>query len=458
MVPPTRLETFLARKGIEFMPVPLMSASNFDAAISGSGEPREQAIQATLLIGFSGAVMAVHAYGASLDMEAINRLAGKRLQMLTGQQADRLFSECQSGFYPPIGAAYDIPVLVDERVLDLPRAVMTTGSADSLLVMDRTALHRALAGSRAGPITITSPANGSPGGRELTLDEVAVKLQRLYRLPPMPALALRILRLTSNPKATVRELSDLIEFDPSLTAQVMRYARSALFNYPGQIVNVQDAVTRVLGFDRVAHIALGIASVRAFDVPRKGMLGMDEFWRHSLYCAFLTQQIAPMCGADKGLAYLCGLLHNFGLLLIGHLFPEEFNQLNALREANPEQTMQALEQQVFGSGNGQELLSVGHGAIGGILHKLWQLPDAVVKTAGVHQQPDYHGEHEEYVLMVQLANELLKEKHIGDEFNPEDYAMPRERLGLTEANLETLREGVEAVSDDLDALARSLSA
>jgi HD-like signal output (HDOD) protein len=237
----------------------------------------------------------------------------------------------------------------------------------------------------------------------------------------------------------------------------MRYARSALFNYPGQIDSVQDAVARVLGFDRVAHIALGIASVRAFDVPRKGMLGMDEFWRHSLYCAFLCQQMAPRLHADKGLAYLCGLLHNFGLLLIGHLFPSEFERLNSLREANPDLSMQSLEQQVFGGDNGQELLAVGHGAIGGILHKLWQLPDAVVKSAGVHQRPDYHGEHEQYVLMVQLANGLLKENSIGDEFNPDNLAKLCQRLGLIESDLESFRAAVSAVAPDLDALARSLA-
>lgn len=458
MVSVTRLEAYLTRQGIEFGSLPLVHAQTFDAAVTSLGESRCEIIRATLLIGFSGVTMAVHRYDSALDLDAINRLAGKRLQLLTGQQADRLFSDCASGFYPPVGAAYEIPVLVDEQVLQMPRVFMTSGSADGLFVLERSALRAALSGSRSGPITLRGPGNGDQGRNAVTLEEVAAQLQKLYRLPPMPALALRILRLTSNPEATVRELSDLIEFDPSLTAQIMRYARSALFNYPGQIDNVQDAVTRVLGFDRVAHIALGIASVRAFDVPRKGMLGMDEFWRHSLYCAFLTQQIAPLCGADKGLAYLCGLLHNFGLLLIGHLFPEEFSQLNALREANPEHSMQSLEHQVFGTGNGQDMLTVGHGAIGGILHKLWQLPEAVVKAAGVHQQADYHGEHEVYVLMVQLANELLKEKAIGDEFNPQNCALPGQRLGLSDTNLDTLREAVEAVSDDLDALARSLSA
>jgi len=332
---------------------------------------------------------------------------------------------------------------------------MASGADNALLELDRTSLARALSGATSGHVVIRGQNNGERDA--LTLEEVADQLQKLYRLPPMPALALRILRLTTNTEASAKELADLIEFDPSMTAQIMRYAGSALFNYPGQINSVQEAVTRVLGFDRVAHIALGIASVRAFEIPRKGMLGMDEFWRHSLYCAFLSQRLASRCGEDKGLAYLCGLLHNFGLLLIGHLFPSEFDELNQLRESNPEASMQSLEQQVFGAGDRQQLLAVGHGAIGGILHRLWELPDPVVKAAGMHQHPDYHGEHEQYVLMVQLANGLLKERNIGDEFNPDDLPALAESLGLTEQDLDTLRDEVEQVSGDLDALARSLS-
>lgn len=451
-----RLQQFLNRKGIAFTELPIAQVSSFDAAVMACDEPQDTILRATLLIDLQGALMAVHSFNSSLDLEAVNQLMGRRFQPLTARQADRLFGDCDPGFHPAIGGAYDVPVLVDSSVGGLEHAVISAGSDHTLLLMDGRNLRLALAGSRQGNIVI----KGKAGGERpvLTLEEVAEQLQKLYRLPPMPALALRILRLTSNPEATARELAELIEFDPSLTAQIMRYARSALFNYQGQIQSVQEAVTRVLGFDRVAHVALGIASVRAFDVPRQGMLGMDEFWRHSLYNAFLCQNMAILTGADKGLAYLCGLLHNFGLLLIGHLFPEEFEELNEMREANPEASMRSLEQQVFGGGDqGHEMLAVGHGAIGGILHRLWQLPDEVVKSAGVHQQPDYHGDHETYVLMVQLANALLKEKGVGDEFNPDDIDGLAQRLGLSADKINQLKDQMERVADDIDDLARSLS-
>jgi HD-like signal output (HDOD) protein len=356
-----------------------------------------------------------------------------------------------------------VPVVVDERVLETAEAFLTAGSNETTLRLDGRSLRLALAGADKGRFCLvertSNPATATSG--ELSLEEVARRLEKLYQLPPMPALSLRILRLTGDNNATAGELATLIECDPSVTAQVMRYSRSALFNYPGQINSVQDAVTRVLGFDRVAHIAMGIASVRAFDVPRDGPLGMNTFWRHSLYCAYLCQQMAAHRSldsrepVDRGLAYLCGLLHNFGLLLIGHLFPEEFDQLNRLREANPEPSMRTLEARVFGAS--QELLAVGHGAIGGILHRLWQLPDEVVKSAGMHQQPDYEGSHATYVGMVQLANGLLKQRGIGDEFNDEDLEPLAKALGFAEPDLEEFERLIDEASGELDALAQHLS-
>jgi HD-like signal output (HDOD) protein/prolyl-tRNA editing enzyme YbaK/EbsC (Cys-tRNA(Pro) deacylase) len=449
-----RLERFLALKGFPYKDLDIGQVTDLSAAVMASGQPQSDFVQAALLIDIKGVLMVVHRFDSTLDLDAVFQLTGRRLQPLTARQVMRLFSDCDPGFTPPIGAAYDLPVLVDSDITQAERVLFTGGTDQGLVEMDGRSFRLALAGSREGHLVIRGQGNNC---REaLSLEEVADKLQKLYRLPPMPALALRILRLTTNADATARELAELIEFDPSLTAQIMRYARSALFNYPGQVNSVQEAVTRVLGFDRVAHIALGIASVRAFDVPRQGILGMDNFWRHSLYCAFLCQIIAPQCKADKGLAYLCGLLHNFGLLLVGHLFPSEFNELNNLRDANPEASMQSLEQQVFGQG-GDEVLAVGHGAIGGILHKLWQLPDPVVKAAGVHQHLGYHGEHENYVLMVQLANALLKGRNIGDEFNPDDIPTLLERLGLDGSLADDLNAEVDRVAPDLDALALSLA-
>ncbi|MFW5823764.1 MAG: HDOD domain-containing protein [Marinobacter sp.] len=456
MAAAARVEQYLNRKGLayELVPVTADPRGGLEAAVLGDTVDRRQVIRSTALIDVRGALLVVHPFDSSPDLDAIEARTGRRLQPLTVTQAGRLFSDCAPGFVPPFGFAYDVPVLLEESLDQAQRLVMACGSSSRLMAMSGRDFRLAMAGADKAHVTIR---HSGQAASTITLDEVADKLQKLYRLPPMPALALKILRLTSDPEASARELAELIEFDPSLTAQIIRYARSALFNYPGQIQSVQEAVTRVLGFERVAHIALGIASVRAFDIPRQGPLGMDQFWRHSLYCAFLCQRLAPQCGADPSLAYLCGLLHNFGLLLVGHLFPAEFEELNRLRAANPEVSMKTLEQQVFGNAGDQQMLTVGHGVIGGILHRLWQLPDAVVKSAGMHQQAHYEGDYKACVVMVRLANALLKEKGVGDEFNPDDTDGLARELGLDAASLTRLRDEVDQVADDLDSLAHSLS-
>lgn len=452
-----RIDQYLRHKGVSYdlLPIPEEADASFDAAVRACGEVAGRVLRSTAMVDSKGVLLVVHPYDSAPDMEAIERHTGRHFQPLTAAQTHRLFADCLPGFVPPFGAAYGVPVLVDEPLLEEDSLIMAAGVSSALLVLSGRHFRLAMAG--AGRAAIGLRQGGVKAARQVTVEEVAQKLQTLYRLPPMPALALRILRLTSNPEASARALAELIEYDPSLTAQVIRYARSALFNYPGQIESVHEAVTRVLGFDRVAHIALGIASVKAFDIPRQGMLGMDQFWRHSLYCAFLCQRIAPHCGADPALAYLCGLLHNFGLLLLGHLFPAEYAGLNRLREANPEVSMRVLEQQVFGQEDSEHLLTVGHGVIGGILLKLWQMPEAVIKSAGMHQQPHYDGDEKVYVLMVQLANGLLREQSVGDEFNPVQVGAIAETLGLHESRLDELRDETESVSEDLDNLAFSLA-
>lgn len=264
-----------------------------------------------------------------------------------------------------------------------------------------------------------------------SLDEIAAKLNRLYKLPPMPETAIRVMNLASDPDAEIANLAAVIERDPSLAAQVMRYARSALFSYRGDLNCVKDAVTMVLGFDRVSQIAMGLSAVRAFNIPAEGALGLKRFWQHSLYCAVLAQALALLADPDLEIneqeAYLSGLLHNFGILLIGHILPGEFKEINRLRESETELSMAEIEATVFGQEE-QAVLSLGHGSIGSVLLKLWGMSDTIITVAGMHQKVGYQGDHRKYVELVQLSNALLWEQGIGDE--PSNHSATELMLSL----------------------------
>ncbi|MBZ0073005.1 MAG: HDOD domain-containing protein [Thiohalobacteraceae bacterium] len=291
--------------------------------------------------------------------------------------------------------------------------------------------------------------------------EIRRRIEQVYQLPPMPDMARRILQLRSNPDASVADLAAIIELDPSLAAQVVRYAASPFYAYRGKINSIQDAITRVLGFDLVMNMALGLATGRSFHNPIDGPLGLHAFWRHSVYTAALVQTLAkripPQTRPQPGMVYLAGLLHNFGFLLLGHLFPPEFKLLNKLVAAHPESPVTALEKCVLGMGQAQNMLEMGHAQIGAWLMYSWHMPDEIIVTLREHHNPDYSGEHAILAHLVMIADHVLKGLEIGD---APDADLPLRSLEIVGLSEDTIREFAEQLFENcssLDMMARQLA-
>ena len=465
----SKLSQFVHQKGIECQPIHHARSRTYGQAIELANAVPELCLKAIMLIDRRGPAMAVIPYLAELDIDALNKMLSRQFQILPDEQVNKLFKDCESGSVPAFGMAYGMAVLIDADVLDNDHCFMQSGCSSTLLRIPQHALRNAMHGGikvRAShwPNTAERVLGGSlsSGPGVLSLDSVAKKLESVYKLPPMPETAVRIMHLTSDPESDVFQLAELIERDPSLSAQVMRYARSALFHYRGELSSVKDAVNIVLGFDRVSQLAMGIAAAKAFSIPNNGPLGLEKFWQHALYSGVLCQALALMADPDLGLddkdAYLAGLLHNFGVLLIGHLFPPEFKMLNKLREAEPEVSMEVIEQQVFGMGGAQEFIALGHGSMGAILLKMWGMPESTIKAAAMHQKQGYVGEESSYVELVQLSNHLLSAHGVGDEVSAIDPAELLSALGIEEENALALAEVTVDQCRSLDGMASQMVA
>jgi HD-like signal output (HDOD) protein len=295
-----------------------------------------------------------------------------------------------------------------------------------------------------------------------TAEAVQERLSRQYRLPTMPGTAVQMLALAANPNVKVSDLAGVIRLDPSLAAQVVRYARSPFFAYRGKVESIEDAITRVLGLDMVLNLAVGIAVGKSLRIPRGGPLGIEAFWRHSVYAAALAQGLSKgvprRLGARPGMAYLTGLLHNLGFLLLGHLFQPEFYLLNKLVLNNPDVPVTALEDELFGMDFGHQESPLGHARLGGWLMQRWQMPPEVVVTVREHHHADYAGEHAVYVRLVQVANHLLKRAGLGDAPDPLLSLPLLHSLELSEAQVLATFESVSEAGGGLDVMAQQLAA
>jgi len=240
--------------------------------------------------------------------------------------------------------------------------------------------------------------------------DIKLRISRLKRLPPMPEMARRIVQLNSQPNSSVKDLVSVVELDPSLTMQVMRYASSPFFGYRGKVDSVHTAISRVLGYNMVMNLALGVTAAKSFKIPKNVPLGLEAFWRHAVYSAALVQALSTALPAEirppAGLAYLAGLLHNFGHLLLGHLFKQEFLLLNKFIAREPARSVVDIEKEVLGAD---------HTRIGAWLMKAWNLPEEVIVATREHHNEYYQGPHAVYSQLVMLSDLLLKQYDVSSE-------------------------------------------
>ena len=213
----------------------------------------------------------------------------------------------------------------------------------------------------------------------------------------------------------------------------MKYARMAVYGYGNRITSVEHAVSLVIGYSTALNITLGIASHGCLKIPNYGPLGRIRIWSDALESAQLCRELCKHTSKehsiDPGLAYLGGLLQNFGYMLFGHFCPKEFTYLNEMISLDPQQDIRALEIQNFG---------VTHDFIGLYLLKAWNLPEEVVMMAAKHHFPDCVGKHAVYAKLIATANRLLQKDGMFDNCDHIETSTFLKELGISESAADSL--------------------
>ena len=218
----------------------------------------------------------------------------------------------------------------------------------------------------------------------------------------------KIIELRSDPAAGVDQLVPVVKIDPSLSAQVMSWSVSPYYAAPGSIQSIEDAIIRVLGFDLVVNLALGIAMGKTLDVPKDTPRNQTPYWKQAVYTATLAERLAKRMPNEirpkPGLVYLAGLLHNFGYIVLGHLFPPHFSLLSRYIEANPHLPLDTIE---------KHILHVTREQVGAWLMECWSLPEEVSKAVRYQNDP-LNEDADLFAKLVFLANRTLRENGWAD--------------------------------------------
>ncbi len=271
-------------------------------------------------------------------------------------------------------------------------------------------------------------------------------------LPPLPHTVQQLLTLKSRGTGDIRELAAIVEGDPLLAAQMIRYGQSPLFGYGSRITSVEEVVSLVLGYDPALYMALGIGVGKSLESPTDGVLGLALLWQDAFYNAALCVELAKRIPAKQrpvlGLCHLAGLLHNIGFLLLGHLHPTRLRLISRQFEMDPSLGIIRVETMMLG---------VSHDTSGAWLAKAWALPDEVVTAIAQHHKEDYEGEHSDYVRLVNVASHLLSGYGVSEMVLDTPSPKLLEALSLTPEMADEALAAVLAEASELSKLADSMA-
>lgn len=246
-----------------------------------------------------------------------------------------------------------------------------------------------------------------------TEQRIQTIIQGILDLPSLPTVVAKIVELVDNPKTNARTLARLISSDPALTARILKLANSAYYGFPRRIGTINLAIV-VLGFNSLRDLAVSASIVdRLNQDPGSPRFEMGRFWDHSLGVAIAARMLLKLGSARVvGEAFVAGLLHDIGRLVIVRYMPREYTQITALVE---QQGLALWEAE-------RQVLQMDHAQIGALLCRYWHLPESLCEAINWHHNPQGQEKPELLTALVHVADELVR--YCEGQGNPEGNSRP----------------------------------
>lgn len=272
----------------------------------------------------------------------------------------------------------------------------------------------------------------------ISKDNTFSRIEKSGNLPTLPAILIKLLAACDNEDTPMAEIAAIISKDPVISVKVLQLVNSAYYSFRYSFTSIEQAVV-YLGGNTVKNLAVTISVHQVFGL--KSLVGQKKFnikvfWYHSLLCATLARRLAQKMGyGNIEEAYLTGLLHDIGKLVLVATFPREHQTI--LAETKDRQNTLWAENQ---------LLGVTHGETGGWLMERWRLDSMLADAIRYHHEPpEKIKEAFPLVRIIYTANLLCRK----DDVSAQKYADVDLLTGLDHAAIEEIVEGAEEEVEEI---------
>ena len=272
---------------------------------------------------------------------------------------------------------------------------------------------------------------------------------RIGEIATLPAAAEKVLRITADENGDADKLREAIQGDPVLVARLLRRLNSSYYALSNKVCDLKTAIN-LLGFREIRNLVLMGCVSRLFEGGTvHGTYRRENLWTHSVAVAVAARLTARVCGrAGCEEAYIAGLLHDLGLILLDQTLRRHFHRiLDSIDEETPTHLVEARQ------------LSFDHALLGGFVGQKWNFPDCVVDAITFHHEPaSYSGPHRELVNIVAVANYLCSRSGVtslGIHNVPPPPEDVYQALGLDQVTLAIIWEQLDTALETACELAAS---
>lgn len=210
-------------------------------------------------------------------------------------------------------------------------------------------------------------------------DAIRDLVGRLDHLPTLPDTYTALVAELNSPCSSLARVGDIIRRDVSISAKILQLVNSSFFGLPVHVTDVSHA-TALLGMNVVKPLVLSSGLFEQFAPGSLGEYSLAHLVDHSAEVALAARCIAQLEGAaaeDCDDAFMAGMLHDMGQLVLAKNFPAQYDQMrqHAFESDTP---LHELERAEF---------QASHADLGAYLLGLWGLPSPIVEAIVWHHTP-----------------------------------------------------------------------
>jgi diguanylate cyclase (GGDEF)-like protein len=211
-------------------------------------------------------------------------------------------------------------------------------------------------------------------------------------LPSLPAVAVQLLELTSDPDVAMSDIAKLVQQDQALAAKVLKTVNSSFCGLSNPCGSI-DRAMGYLGLNTVKSLVLGFSLVETTKGAGKDGFDINAHWRRAIIGATGSRAVAKMVGGiDPEEAFTAALFQDMGMLAA---FAALKGQYTDAIDGIPHRILCGTETDSFG---------FDHTQVGTELATKWKLPEEICEAIRCHHNPEIvHPKHEALARVVSIG-------------------------------------------------------